>query len=103
MFSRILLILSLVLFLYSCSKDEEIYVPSEVINPYTSYKDGLEAFENNDFFFANKKFSEAELNFENPDLAAKSAIMSSFALYGINFYGEAEENLSRYLKTYPAD
>ena len=50
MFSRILLILSLVLFLYSCSKDEEIYVPSEVINPYY-YKDGLEAFENNDFFF----------------------------------------------------
>ena len=29
--------------------------------------------------------------------------MSSFALYGINFYEEAEENLSRYLKTYPAD
>ena len=29
--------------------------------------------------------------------------MSSFALYGINFYGEAEENLVRYLKTYPAD
>ena len=45
------------------------------------------------FFLANKKFSEAELNFENPDVAAKSAIMSSFALYGINFYGEAEENL----------
>ena len=29
--------------------------------------------------------------------------MSSFALYGINFYREAEENLIRYLKTYPAD
>ncbi len=103
MFSRILLILSLVLFLYSCSKDEEIYVPSEVINPYTSYKDGLEAFENNDFFFANKKFSEAELNFEIVDLAAKSAIMSIFSLYGINFYDEAQENINRYLKTYPSD
>ena len=29
--------------------------------------------------------------------------MSSFSLYGINFYDDAEENLKRYLKTYPAD
>ena len=30
------------------------------------------------FFYANKKFDEAELNFENIDLAAKSAVMSIF-------------------------
>ena len=29
--------------------------------------------------------------------------MSSFALYGINFYDQAAENLERYLKTYPGD
>ena len=29
--------------------------------------------------------------------------MSSFSFYGINFYDEAEENLIRYLKTYPGD
>ena len=29
--------------------------------------------------------------------------MSSFSLYGINFYKEAEENLLRFLETYPAD
>ena len=29
--------------------------------------------------------------------------MSSFALYGINFYDRASENLDRYLKTYPSD
>ena len=57
----------------------------------------------NDFFFANKKFSEAELNFEKTELAAKSAIMSSFSLYGINFYNEAEESLKRFIDTYPAD
>ena len=57
----------------------------------------------NDFFFANKKFLEAELNFEKPDLAAKSAIMSSFSLYAINFYDDALESLKRYLKNYPAD
>ena len=29
--------------------------------------------------------------------------MASYSLYGINFYLEAEENIKRYLKTYPAD
>ena len=43
------------------------------------------------------------MNFENIDLAAKSAIMASFSLYGINFYEEALENLERYLKLYPSD
>ena len=54
-------------------------------------------------FFASKKFTEAELNFEQPKLAAKSSIMSSYSLYAINFYDEAEENLKRFLKNYPAD
>ena len=88
----------------SCSKDDGvIYKPIEKSDPYVLYKEGLEAFEKNDFFFANKKFSEAELNFENVELAAKSAIMSSFSLYGINFYDQALENLNRFLKTYPSD
>ena len=29
--------------------------------------------------------------------------MSAYSLYGINFYGQALENLERYLKKYPAD
>ena len=58
MFTRILLILSFVLLFYSCSKDEEIYTPTEAVNPFESYKEGLDAFENNNFFFASKKFSE---------------------------------------------
>ena len=37
------------------------------------------------------------------DFAAKSALMSSYALYGINFYNQAIDNLERYLKIYPAD
>jgi len=103
MLSRIFIFFTLFIFLYSCSKDEQIYQPSTLIDPYELYKDGIDAFENNDFFFASKKFSEAELNFKEVDLAAKSAIMSSFSLYGINFYDEATENLERYLKKYPSD
>ena len=41
-------------------------------------------------------------NFKEVDLAAKSAIMSSFSLYGINFYDE-QQKPREYLKTYPSD
>ena len=103
MLARIFFIFILTLFVLSCSKDEVDYIASQKVDPYKSYSEGIQAFERNNFFFANKKFSEAELNFEKPELAAKSAIMSSFSLYGINFYDEAQENLERYLKTYPSD
>lgn len=104
MFGKFFLFFWLIIFLNSCASDKQsIYEPSIKIDPFVSYKEGIEAFEDNQFFFANKKFSEAELNFENPKFAAKSAIMSSYSLYGINFYTEAEENLNRYLKTYPGD
>tara|TARA_X000000950_G_scaffold253769_1_gene317009 strand:- start:1088 stop:1843 length:756 start_codon:yes stop_codon:yes gene_type:complete len=80
-----------------------IYEISDTKDPYSLYKEGYEAFEKNDFFFASKKFSEAELNFKNVDLAAKSSIMSAFSLYSINFYDEALDSLDRFLKIYPSD
>ncbi len=103
MLSRLISFIFIILISVSCSKDELTYQPKEKIDPFVVYKEGYEAFEKNDFFFANKKFLEAEANFENVDQAAKAAIMSCFSLYGINFYMEALENLDRFLKTYPAD
>tara|TARA_X000001036_G_scaffold267320_1_gene248202 strand:+ start:71 stop:913 length:843 start_codon:yes stop_codon:yes gene_type:complete len=105
MFLRTLKVFSLILLLYSCSNSNEnlIYKPTENLDPFKLYEDGLIAFKKNDYFFADKKFSEAELNFKDVELAAKSAIMSSYSLYGINYYDEALENLERYLKVYPAD
>ena len=100
---RLLIIFILTFSFFSCSKKEVIYSSSESIDPYKSYNQGVEAFEKNQFFFAHKKFSEAELNFKQVELAAKSAIMSSFSLYGINFYTQAEENIKRFLKLYPSD
>ena len=104
MIFRLTLAFLISLIVLSCSKDTKVvYQQSEKLDPFVIYKEGLEAFEINDFFYASKKFSEAELNFENVDFAAKSAIMSSFSLYGINFYTDALENLERYLKKYPSD
>lgn len=104
MISKTFKIVFLIFLLHSCSPNKEVlYTPTNKIDPYKSYKEGMEAFEINQYFEANKKFSEAEINFDNPTLAAKSAIMSSYSLYGINFYDDAEENLKRYLDTYPGD
>ena len=105
MFKKVTIIIFYFIIFSACSKNQEeiIYQPLEKTNPYELYKEGLAAFETNDFFFANKKFSEAELNFEETEFAAKSAIMSIFSLYGLNFYEEAIENLERYFMTYPSD
>ena len=58
----------------SCSKKEPEYIPTEKIDPYSVYKLAYEGFEKRDFFYASKKFFEAELNFKVLELAAKSLL-----------------------------
>ena len=99
--TKCFLTLAIIIFMINCSKNEIEFKESKIEDPYITYAKALEAFEKNDFFYASKKFSEAEINFDNVDAAAKSAIMQCFSLYGINFYSEAEENIKRFIKTYP--
>ena len=103
MLQKIFIIFILVLSLNSCSKKDIEYEPKDKVDPYKLYQEGFELFEKGNYFYADKKFTEAELNFEIVDFAAKSAIMSSYSLYGINFYSDALINLERYLKKYPTD
>mgnify|MGYP001231980058 CR=1 FL=1 len=105
MYQKLIFIFVLTFSLLSCSqnKDIEYEINKDKVDPYKLYEEALDAFDNGDYFYAEKKFSEAELNFKVIELAAKSAVMSSYSLYGINFYTEALENLERYLKKYPAD
>ena len=103
MLQKIFIIFILVLSLNSCSKKDIEYEPKDKVDPYKLYQEGFELFEKGDYFYAEKKFTEAELNFEIVDFAAKSAIMSSYSLYGINFYPQALTNLERYLRKYPTD
>tara|TARA_B100000963_G_scaffold349810_1_gene359282 strand:- start:85 stop:909 length:825 start_codon:yes stop_codon:yes gene_type:complete len=104
MYRKLILIVILAISVTSCSKENSLeYEPQKKLDPYKLYKEAYKAFQDGDYFFAHKKFSEAELNFEIVEHAAKSAIMSSYALYGINFYEEAIDNLERYLKKYLAD
>ena len=104
MYQKIIYIIILILISTNCSKKEKLaYEPQDQINAYEVYEEGYKAFNRGDYFYAEKKFSEAELNFKIVEFAAKSAIMSSYALYGINFYQQSLENLNRFLKKYPAD
>ena len=92
------------IFILSCSSNKEVvYEPTSRIDPYQVYNEAYDAFEKGDYFYAEKKFSEAELNFEIVEFASKSAIMASYCLYGINFYDEALESIDSFIKKYPAD
>ena len=100
---KIIYLILITFILSACSKKEPEYTPTQKVDPYLLYEEAYDAFEDGDYFFASKKFFEAELNFKVVEHAAKAAIMGSYCLYGINFYDEALESLDRYLKKYPAD
>ena len=102
MFSRLIFALSFLIFL-SCSKDKPLYEPKAKNDGYELYQDAFKAFERGDLFYAQKKFTEAELSFEIFEFASKASMMVSYCFYGINFYDEALENIERHLKKYPAD
>ena len=103
MYQKIVIILFTLLLTFSCSKEKTEFETSIKNDSFRLYKEGYESFQRGDYFYASKKFSEAELNFKNVEYAAKAAIMSCYALYGINFYDEALESLDRYLLKYRAD
>ncbi len=94
-----------ILLLISCSNKEEevIKTPTSKNQALAIYKEGLKYMNESDFFYASKKFSEAEALLPQTEWAAKSALMSSYCLYAINFYDEAILNLERFIKIYPAD
>ena len=99
----LILITSIILFI-SCSKKGEEFTkkPSTQEEAISIYKEGLQNMKDADYFYASKKFSEAEALMPQTDWAAKSSLMSSYCLYAINFYDEAILNLERFIQIYPA-
>ena len=96
----------LILFLVSCGGTKK---DIQVINPPSSneqaikvYEEALNGLREGNYLFASKKFSEAEGMLPQIDWASKSALMSSYCLYNINFYDEAILNLERFIRIYPA-
>ena len=93
------------IFLSTCGAPEKRTLESSLSNEERAisiYKEGLKAIEVSDYFFASKKFSEAEILLPQSEWAAKSALMVGYCFYSINFYDDAILNLERFIKTYPA-
>ena len=91
--------------IFSCSKKEPeaLSTPSNQDEAIKVYREGLKDLEDGQFFLARKKFDQSESLLPQTQWAAKSALMSSFCLYSMNFYDDAIINLKRFTKTYPAD
>ena len=104
--SKLIIILA-VLILNACAKnDKEISLIKETNQEdemILAYKEGVKALEENDTFFAAKKFLEAELLLPQSNWASKSSLMASYAYYIEGNYSQALYNLEIFLKTYPKD
>ena len=104
MYRKIIIIFFLFLLTTECSKKEELSnKPPDERESYNIYKEGLEALNQGEYFFAARKFSEAEKILPVVEHSAKALLMSSFCYYTINFHEEAISSLESFLRKYPAD
>ena len=102
MFIRFLIIIFIFSTISSCSKKKETIDNSRKLG-YVSYEKALYEMNNGEFFLASKLFDDSELNIKDLRFAAKSAILSSYCLYRINFYEQSLEKLNRFIGRYPVD
>jgi outer membrane protein assembly factor BamD len=95
----------LIMFLTSCTKEvEKISVITEndiETQMIEFYKEGLEALEDGDGFYAAKKFNEAAVIFPQSEWAPKSLLMAAYSHYSQSYYIEAIMELEQFLNTYP--
>tara|TARA_A100000164_G_scaffold376818_1_gene414658 strand:+ start:76 stop:918 length:843 start_codon:yes stop_codon:yes gene_type:complete len=96
----------LITFLLSCGgpklDEQAIKPPTTNEEAIKIYQEGLDGMLEGNYLYASRKFSEAEGMLPQIDWASKSALMSSYCLYNINFYQEAVLNLERFIRIYPA-
>ncbi len=101
-------LLFIVLFLNNCSKKEEVMtsliteddIERQMIN---AYRDGMQAFKNNQYLEAAKKFNEAELLFPQSEWAPKSSLMAAYSYYYDDYNNRAIKELENFFKKYPND
>ena len=96
----------LAILILSCGgpkKDDQVIKPPTTNEEAIKiYQEGLDGMMEGNYLYASRKFSEAEGMLPQIDWASKSALMSSYCLYNINFYTEAVLNLERFIRIYPA-
>ena len=81
MFQKTIAIFLTTICVLSCSKNDiNKVVKFDKSKSFETFQEGVVAMERGDFFFASKKFDEAELLFIKMENAAKSSILSSYCL-----------------------
>ena len=104
MYRKIIYSFLIIILITSCSKEEpEINIPASKEKSFEIYQEAVASMNEGNFFYAAKKFSEAEAILPKIEFSAKASLMSSYCYYLINFYPEAVANLERFITQYPAD
>ena len=104
MYQKLALLFLIIFLTTSCSKKEpEVNIPAGKEKSFEVYKEAVKAMEKGDYFYASKKFAEAEIILPKINFSARASLMSSYCLYLINFYSEATANLERFISQYPTD
>ena len=95
----------LIIFLNSCSNNVEkkSVVKEKDLNLQVkeAYEEGLKSLEEGDVLYAAKKFNEVEILFPQSKWAPKSALMAAYSYYIQDYYGDAIEELIRFIRIYP--
>ena len=106
MFKNLLILLLSTFLLFSCSKNKDKKILTEITDEEKAvniYAEAVEALKEGDAFYAGKKFKEVESLLPQGEWASKSSLMASYADYSRNAYPNAVFNLERHIKNYPAD
>lgn len=105
MSQKLFLFLIIIFLNFSCSKKDIVIenIPSTKDESYEVYKEAAESMDEGDYFYAAKKFLEAENILPEIEDSAKALLMASYCYYTINFYEEANTSLTRFTTKYPAD
>ena len=104
--TKFLLFIVLSLFIFSCSKKEQINqstikeknLQSQVLETFI---EGKEALNGGDVLFAAKKFTEVQVMFPQSIWAPHSNLMAAYAYYSQDYYFDATQELEIFLRKYP--
>ena len=99
-----ILLLSLSVFLTSCSKEKKISVINEGdinLQMISLYEEGYEELLNGDILYAANKFNDAESIFPQSEWAPMASLMAAYAYYSQDYYFEAIDQIESYMKKYP--
>ena len=93
------------LLIISCSKkkEEKVTVLKEKsleTQMIEVYSQAVEEFEKGDVIYAGKKFNEAELLYPQSVWAPRAVLMSAYGYYSQGYYGDAINDLERFLIKY---